>query len=386
MKQNISKFFLVALSLLLGVMACQKQTNTYYANGTTPVLTSSTTTIAATPADSMSNALILNWTNPNYATTPSTEKYTIQIDSAGRNFSKAAEIVVTGVLTDTFTAKQINEVALAFGFAYNVAYNMDVRVVSSYANNNEQLPSNMITISVTPYVVPPKVAPPTSGELYLVGDATQGGWTNPVPVPSQKFEKIDSVHYAGVFKLIGGKQYLMLPVNGDWANKYAVSSGSIPAEGGPFGYNGGNSTYNTNFNGPASDGWYTIMVDFQQGLYSVNTYTQFVPDSLFLVGDATPGGWNNPVPVPSQVFTQLNSSQFSITLPLTGGKAYLMLPKNGDWSNKFAVSGPTVPASGGPFGYNGSNGTFNTNFNGPAADGTYTIVADFLNYQYKVTQ
>ncbi len=385
MKHNISKFLLAGLVLLSGVWACQKQTNAYNASGTTPVLSSSTTTIAAKPADSLSTALVLNWTNPNYATIPASQKFTIQIDSAGRNFSKAAEVVVSGVLTDTFTAKQINDVALAFGFAYNVAYNMDVRVVSSYANNNEQLPSNMITVSVTPYVIPPKVQPPTSGELYVVGDATQGGWNNPVPIPSQQFEKIDSVHYAGVFKLIGGKQYLLLPVNGDWTNKYAVTGGTVPAAGGPFGYNGGNSTYNSNFIGPANDGWYSVMVDFQQGIYAVTPYTQFVPDSLFLVGDATAGGWNNPVPEPAQVFTRLNSSQFSITVPLIGGKQYLMLPVNGDWTNKFAVSGGTVPATGGPFGYNGNNGTFNTNFSGPATDGTYTILADFLNYQFKVT-
>jgi hypothetical protein len=98
------------------------------------------------------------------------------------------------------------------------------------------------------------------------------------------------------------------------------------------------------------------------------------------------GGWNNPVPLPSQEFKRINSSQFSITVSLVGGKQYLMLPINGDWSNKFAVASGTVPATGGPFGYNGGNSTFNTNFNGPATDGTYTILADFLNYQYKVTQ
>jgi starch-binding outer membrane protein SusE/F len=377
MKYNKIKYLVVALSLLLGVLACQKQTNTYFANGTTPVLKSSTTTIAAKPSDSLSNVLVLNWTNPNYATSPSTEKYTIQIDSAGRNFSKAVDIVVSGVLTDTFTAKQVNEVALGFGFAYNVAYNMDVRVVSSYANNNEQLPSNMITISVTPYVIPPKVQPPISGELFLVGDATQGGWNNPVPVPSQQFEEIDSVHYGGVFNLIGGKQYLMLPVNGDWSNKYSVADNSIAGlnKGGQFGYN-----LKDNFPGPDNSGLYSIWVDFQQGIFTVTPFTQVLPDSLFLVGDATAGGWNNPVPEPSQVFTRINSSQFSITVSLNGGKQYLMLPKNGDWSNKFAVANGTVPSSGGPFGYN-----LSTNFNGPATSGTYTILADFLNYQYKVT-
>lgn len=377
MKCNHSKLFFVALSLLLVIMACKKETNTFYPNGSTPVLSSSKMAVAAKPADSLSNVLTLSWTDPMYATVKGTEKYTIQIDSAGRNFSKAVDVVVSGVLSDTFTAKQINTVALGFGFSYNVPYNMDVRVVSSYANNNEQLSSNVITISVTPYVIPPKVPPPVSKELFLVGDATPGGWNNPVPVPTQQFEMIDSVDYGGVFNLIGGKQYLILPVNGDWTNKYAVADNSIAglSGGGAFGYN-----LTANFPGPDNSGMYTILVNFQAGTFSVTPYTQVLPDSLFLVGDATAGGWNNPVPVPNQVFSRINASQFSISVPLTGGKQYLMLPVNGDWTNKFAVANSSVPASGGAFGYN-----LPTNFNGPTADGTYTIVADFLNYHYTLT-
>lgn len=378
MKQNMSKLFVVALSLLLVIMACTKVSNTYYANGKTPALTGSATTIAPTPADSLSQVLTLNWTDPVYATNKSTEKYTIQFDSSGRNFSKAVNVVVSGVLTDTFIAKQINDIALSFGFSYNVAYNMDVRVVSSYANNNEQLPSNTLTISVTPYVIPPKVQPPITKQLYLVGSATQGGWNNPVPTPTQQFEQIDSVDYGGVFNLIGGQQYLMLPANGDWTNKYAVADNSLAGlnAGGVFGYNA-----KDNFPGPDSSGLYKIMVNFQAGTFTVTPYTQVLPDSLFLVGSATAGGWTNPVPEPSQVFKRNNATQFTITLPLIGGNQYLMLPKNGDWSNKFAVSSSSVPAAGGPFGYN-----LSTNFNGPANNGTYTITADFLNYQYTLTQ
>lgn len=378
MKQNISKLFLVALSLLLVIMACTKVSNTFNANGQTPALTGSSTTIAPTPTDSLKQVLTLNWTDPMYATVKSTEKYTIQFDSSGRNFSKAVNVVVSGVLTDTFIAKQINDIALSFGFSYNVAYNMDVRVVSSYANNNEQLNSNTLTISVTPYVIPPKVQPPITKQLYLVGDATQGGWSNPVPVPTQQFEQIDSVDYGGVFNMIGGHQYLLLPANGDWTNKYAVADNSIAGlnGGGVFGYN-----LSQNFPGPDSSGLYKIMVNFQAGTFTVTPYTQVLPDSLFLVGDATAGAWSNPVPVPSQVFKRNNSTQFSIKIPLLGGKQYLMLPKNGDWTNKFAVANSSVPAAGGPFGYN-----LSTNFNGPANDGTYTITADFLNYQYTLTQ
>ncbi len=380
MKKNISPLFFLAVVVILGGMACSKMTNAYYHQGSTPNLSSSTATLAPATADSLKNVLTINWTNPNYSTDSATVLYTIQIDSSGRNFSKAMSWTVTGTMVDTFTAKQLNTLALGFGFNYNVASNLDVRVISSYANNNEQLMSNTVTISYTPYVTPPKVAPPATKKLYLVGSATADAWNNPVPV-SQQFEMVDSVDYAGVFNLSAGGQYLLLPLNGDWTNKYAVTDANVPAAGGVFGYNGGNATYNTNFNGPAAAGWYEIWVNFQTGTYTVTPYTQqALPDSLFLVGSATADAWNNPVPEPGQVFTQISSTQWQITVPLSAAGQYLMLPVNGSWTNKYAVASGTVPASGGSFGYN-----LPTNFNGPANAGTYTITADFLNYTYSVT-
>ena len=90
-----------------------------------------------------------------------------------------------------------------------------------------------------------------------------------------------------------------------------------------------------------------------------------------MVGDATPGGWNNPVPTPSQQFTRLNSVQYQIaSLPITAGKQYLLLPVNGDWSNKYAVTDNTITglSDGGFFGYN-----FSQNFPGPSVAGNYKL-------------
>jgi starch-binding outer membrane protein SusE/F len=375
---------------LLILAACTKMTNPNYSNGTAPVLTASVKTVAPSVGDSSKNVITFSWTNPKYATDSANEKYTIEIDSSGRNFSRAISFVVAGATADSFTAKQINTIALGFGFPYNKANNMDVRLMSSYANNNEQLMSNTITLSVTPYVTPPNVQPPASKQLFLVGSATGGMWANPVPVPSQQFERVDSVDYAGVFNLSGGNQYLLLPVNGDWTNKYAVANGNVPATGGTFGYNGGNGAFNTNFNGPASAGWYEIWVNFQAGTYTVTPYdsNQIVPDSLFLVGNATAWGWNNPVPEPGQVFTRLNSTQFTLTVPMVAAGQYLFLPVNGSWTAKFGAAARNLPASGGSFGYdnNGSNNNkYGSNFNGPSTAGTYTITADFLTGNFSVT-
>jgi hypothetical protein len=367
-------------TLLAAVLAgCTKTTNPYFNNGTAPTLKASTATIAVTPADSNTTVLTLTWTDPKYATATGTEKYTIQIDSTGKNFSAPVSFVVSGTLTDTFIAKTLNSAVLSMGAAFNVPYALDLRIVSSYANNNEQLNSNVLSLTVTPYKTPPRVVPPTSGKLYLVGSATVGGWSNPVPVPSQQFEMVDSVDYAGVFNLTGGQQYLALPVNGDWSNKFATSDATEDGTGGTFAYNA-----NNNFTGPATSGWYIIWFNFQTGIVTITPFSGSVPTALFIVGSATAGGWNNPVPVPSQQLTQVNSSQFTVSLPLTGGQQYLLLPVNGDWSNKFAVRGSNDTVSGGTFGYNGGNATFNTNFTGPATTGTYTMTFDFLTWSYTV--
>src|SRR5690242_14686785 len=195
----------------------------FYPPGNAPVLSSSATTIAPSPADSLQTAVIFSWTGPGYATDSNTVKYILQIDSAGRNFSQPATFTVTGQRSDSILARDLNAVLVGWGFSFGKSYEVDVRLISSYANNNEQYISNTLTLKMTPYAVPPKVEPPASGELFLVGNATAGGWSNPVPVPAQQFERIDSVTYGGVFELTGGGEYLLLPANGDWSHKYAVA-------------------------------------------------------------------------------------------------------------------------------------------------------------------
>ncbi len=374
--KNIFKLFF-AVCTLLAFAACHKVADLpFYTAGTVPVLTASAVTIATAPADSNKTALTLSWSNPKHATDSNSYKYTVEIDSATKNFTRASTKIVTGVSGTSFTGKELNNILLSYGYAFNVPVDMEVRVISSYANNNERLISNTVKIKMTPYKVPPKVAVPTSGKLFLVGDATQSGWNNPVQVPSQEFARLDETTWGGIFQLNGGKQYLVLPVNGDWSNKYAITNNNAGmSAGGDFGYN-----LNDNFPGPATSGLYKIILDFQSGKYTVTPYSSVLPTNLYIVGDATTG-WNNPVPVPSQQFTRVNSSVWELTIALNGGKEYLILPVNGDWSNKFAVANKSVAglSAGGSFGYN-----LNDNFPAPATSGTYKISVNFVTGKFTV--
>lgn len=381
--QAILKYFLLITGVTLLLAACNKVDDLpVYGNGTAPALTASATTVAPAPADSNNVALTLSWTDPKYAATSS--KYIIEIDSAGKGFSKASTKIVTDSLKTSFTAKELNNILLNYGYAFNVPVDMDVRLISSYANNNERLTSNTIRIKMTPYKVPPKVALPTTFKLFITGDAADAGWVNPVPAPAQEFSRLDETTWAGIFHLTGGKEFLILPENGNWGKKFALQDNSIAGinAGGSFGYHVDGQpapdVYTQNFKGPATTGMYRIVLDFQQGKFTITPYTGVLPTNLFIVGNATPGGdatgWNNPVPVPSQQFTRLNSSEWKITLPLIGGKEYLLLPVNGDWSHKYAVpnNGLAGLKQGGEFGYDAAQ-----NFPGPSASGTYTINVNF---------
>ena len=376
--KNILKL-ISAVSLIMAFASCHKVDDLpYYSAGTRPTLAASATNIAPLSTDADKVVLALSWTDAKHATNMANVKYTIDIDSAGKNFSNPLTKTVSGALSTTYTAKELNTYLINRGYAINSTISLDVRVTSSYANNNESLSADILRIKYTIYRIPPKVPVPTSGKLFLVGDASQGGWNNPVPVPSQEFAQIDATTWGGIFQLNGGKQYLILPVNGDWGHKFAVANNTVAGlnAGGDFGFD-----LNDNFPGPATSGLYKIIVDFQTGKFTVTPYTTVLPTNLFIVGDATAGGWNNPVPVPSQQLTRVNSSVWQITLPLTGGKQYLLLPVNGDWSHKFAVANNTVTNlwASGAFGYD-----LNDNFPGPPTSGTYTLTVNFLTNTFTV--
>jgi hypothetical protein len=383
----ISKIFFIALAVLT-IGACDKVDDLpLYGEGETPELSALNSTIAPVPADSLESDFVLNWSSPNYATDSSSYKYIIEIDSATRNFTKAVTREVIGTRTYSMTNREFNNILLGFGMEFNKQYDVEVRVISSYGNNNERRFTDPIVIKATPYKVPPKVALPTTGKLYIVGSATQLGWVNvPGLSPTQELTQIDETTFGGVFNMYGGNEYLVLPVNnGNWDNKYAVPNKGVPNLnlGGDFGFNVAD-----NFPGPSADGLYKLIMDFQSGKFQVTNFTQQhgLPDSLVIVGGATPGGWTNPVPAQyrsEQVFTRINSTRFEIpSVELKAGEKYLILPRNGDWGAKYGVEDNTQPG----LGLAGVLKPEGQDIPAPDQTGNYKIVVDFINNKYWLTK
>ncbi|HLK30258.1 MAG TPA: SusE domain-containing protein [Puia sp.] len=488
MKNFLKYFFAITILSPAIFLACKKQTNPYYGNGMAPVLQASSMKVTPQASDSNSTILTLNWSNPKYATDSLHQKFIVEIDSAGRNFAHEVTFEVDGPLSLAMTGNQLNTVLANFGFTVGKEYSIDTRVTSSYANNNEQYKSNVVTITAVPYSVPIILTPsstdplvlkvsdatsnaisfgwtpspygsgtisyalqmdtvggnfanpqtfqygtslkstlitndlntaainagviggtskdvefrivsyqgtsytnalvysnvakinlttyvPVPPNLYIVGDATPGGWANPVPVPSQQFTKLDAVSFSITIGLTAGKSYLFLPLNGDWGHKY----GGASATGGTLLTD--NAVPGSNTPAPATTGVYQIVVNFQTNTYTVTQIP--VPANLYIVGDATPGGWANPVPTPTQQFTPIDAVSYGIVVNLTAGKSYLFLPLNGDWGHKYGGASDGTATGGGALLADGAVPGSNTP--APAASGLYLIVVNFATNSYTVT-
>src|SRR5215470_16285610 len=153
--RSIINIALGAIGVMVLVTACEKPSALpSYKLGTPVYLTSSASSVSPTPADSTKTVLTLNWTFPNYATDSANMKYIVEIDTTGRNFSNEVTKTMLKSLSTGFTGRDLNTILLNYGYAVGKAAKLDMRVTSSYANNNERYLSNVVQVTVTPYADP----------------------------------------------------------------------------------------------------------------------------------------------------------------------------------------------------------------------------------------
>ena len=496
MKNNIFAILLVASMIGMGFPACvKKEANTYFGNGSAPTLTSSTTSITPSASDSTSTVLTLTWTNPKYATDSSNQQFIVEFDSTGKNFAGESTITVTGPLSYSFTGGHLDSIMAAFGYKGGKAYSIDLRVTSSYGNNNEQYRSNVLTVTVTPFTVPITLTPssssavvlqvsnasgnavsfnwtaspygsdminyalqldtvggnfaspqtidygsaltsaftvnalnsaaisagvyggstknvefrvvsyigsgytsqavvsnvvvisittytPVPSALYIIGNATTDPWNLPIPTPSLQLTPINAVSFGIITNLTAGGGYLFLTSNNNYNTKYGGATDGTATGGGSLLEN--NAVPSSNTPAPATSGTYEIIVNFQTSTYTVTPYTgNAVPDSLFIVGSATPGGWNIPVPEPSQKFTQVTNGEYQLTIPLSSGNSYLLLTNGSNYNTKYGGATDGTAAGGAPLLMNGNVPGSNTP--APATSGNYLIDVNFITNTYTVT-
>jgi starch-binding outer membrane protein SusE/F len=263
-----------SLAFYLG--SCKKaETKDFFEGGAPPSLGASQSgTIPLSFATQDQVAVKLTWTNPEYQFTTGISSqnvsYLVEIDTAGANFTNPnrKSISLSGDLSLTITQAQLNDYLLnQLVLAPAQPHNIEIRVKSTIGGA-VPLYSNVLKFAVTPYVIPPKVPPPSSGKLYITGSATPGNWMGggDPELTTQKFTQVSPTLYVlSTIHLNGGGSYLFVPVYGDWNNKYGGlgANNTNNVNGDDFKPGGGDLL------APVATGDYKIEVDFQRGKFTV---------------------------------------------------------------------------------------------------------------------
>ncbi len=135
--------------------ACEKVDDLpVYTEGTDNTLSSSKTTVTLTAGDINNDAISFSWTDPNFATDSTNVKYVLEFAPAGTNFADSKSITVTSVRTVSVSGVTLNNMLIGWGVAFGDSKELDVRLHSSYVNNNDLKSSNTIKVTATPVGLP----------------------------------------------------------------------------------------------------------------------------------------------------------------------------------------------------------------------------------------
>jgi hypothetical protein len=278
MKNSIFKILLGSVLLMTGLSSCEKDENrVILEGGTPPVLTASVSnTIPLSFVTSNNAAIKFDWTNPGYrfntGVVSQNVTYYLEIDTVGANFTNPNRhsLTITNDLNRSITVGELNDYFLnELLLVPGIPHNIEFRLKSTLPNNSVALLSNVLQYTVTPYAIPPKVAPPSTGKLFITGNATPAGWQCACGEPentAQQFTMVTPTFYVlPSIVLTGGNSYLFLPKYADWGAKYGFDGpgNTNNVNGDNFKADGGD------MKAPDASGAYKIEVDFQRGKFTV---------------------------------------------------------------------------------------------------------------------
>ncbi len=370
----IRKYFTLLLAAALLLQACSDDkldpvlTLNKAQEITNPTSSTSYTLTAAAKDDVFEN---ITWTAADFSLTnvPKTT-YTLQMDLAGNQFSSPANLKTTTELNFEITVGEFNNKLLSKGAAPDAPVDVELRVVANKDLKLDDIYSEVVTITVTPYGATVIVKP-----VYLLGDATLAGWDNQAALP---FTYLDGGRYEIVTTLTAGLNWKFISTLGQWAPQWGTDGTGTP-ESGPLVYRPTESVPDPSaIVAPAITSQYKIIVDT-----ALLTYEVFEFGDVYLLGDATIPGWDNNTALP---FTKVSEGKYSIITTLAGaGKFWKIIDERGAWAPQWGTDG-TGTADAGILAYRPTEADPDpAAIPAPDAAGTYKIEIDIVNLTYTVT-
>ncbi|SEP40497.1 SusF/SusE family outer membrane protein [Mucilaginibacter sp. OK283] len=280
----------------------------------TPVLSATSSTIVLTRDNKDQQAVTLKWSAAAVKGLQGSVTYFLQWDLKGSNFANATNVKLgRDTLTKTYTQEALNNLFYTLPIA--AATQVEVRIVIATSDGSvSPFNSNTIGLTVTTYN---KVIPPPYSALWMVGDATPKGWDigNATPMVQDGTDPYlftyTGLLVAGEFKIatvkdFGGAFYRPLTNHPDLAATTVQVSSGDPDNKWQI--------------AAAKAGNYKITLNLHNNSISiVNTDPPKAPFSqLWLLGDASPGGWSLDAATPLVVDAS-DSFIFTWTGPLVAG-------------------------------------------------------------------
>jgi len=282
--KNITKLFILPLLLFTAVSCSDDDNKTTVAGLTAPTLSSaqSGTALVLTQATQDDNAIKLDWTDAAF-TLPTEITYTAEASLAGTQFDSIVVLGRSTTGTLSLSVAELNGYAVQAGLTSNNQGQLDIRVTASIGTSNTiALPSNVLTFTITPYTN-------ANPKIYLRGNFTGASgygpdWGDNTTPPFLEANGFGSTAFEGfIFMNVATPEFKLIPTNvgfdGDYGDAAASgASGVLVQEG------------ETNIK-PGPAGYYFIKADTDELTYSATATVWGI------VGNATPGGWDNSTPM-----------------------------------------------------------------------------------------
>lgn len=285
MKSIFNNIFLLSFLAFIQV-ACEKDQTLTIAksNATASTLAATKSSIVLTEAEATQDAITFSWNATDYGFSAATN-YSIEFGKKGVNFVDAKALDLGNSKESKLTVAALNTVANQVGLEGFKASEMEVRVKADIGGGIEPVYSNVLLITVTPYLDKPPYQ-----TLYLVGDATEGGWNNGAATPVFRDPADPFLFtYTGAFNQ---GYFKFLGVLGQWAPMWG-SNGS------------GGATFRNTEADPDPDsfqimtaGYYTVTLNLRNNSFSLTPYnasTAKLYNSIGIIGPFT--NWSDIAPM-----------------------------------------------------------------------------------------
>ncbi len=310
------------IAVLFFLTACKRENYAVYNKGNTPlVISASKNSFVLKEKEGLSDAVIYNWTSGSNQGTNAAILYTLQLAKQGTNFANPiTEIIGKAIYTRKFSVQELNDSLLNhFNALPGQVFTLEARIIATTQDNGvASETSSAITISVTPYK-------PVSATLYLLGDVAPDGWDNTKAIPLTAVP-----NSPGAFKWTGklnAGNFKFITTLGQWLPSYNKGSD--------------NSTMvlRTDAGQPdnqwqiATAGIYIVEVDIINLTISVLQSSAPPYSRLWIVGSATPNGWN--ISSPNEMLVDSsNLFVFNYNEVLTAGE-FKFPTATGNWSTDY---------------------------------------------------